>query len=73
MKDEIATIQAEIADFEKQRDECQSKIRVLRDEEKPAEGVFRHQEIHAAQQEKLRLDFEIQYRKNRINRIRFGV
>jgi len=72
MSDEIADIQAEMAEFEKKRDECLASIKALRGEEDLAAGIFRHAEIHAAQQEKLRLDFEIQYRKNRINRMRFG-
>jgi hypothetical protein len=71
MKEEIAAVEAEIAQFEKERDECLASIRALRDEEDPAAGVFRNVEIHAAQQEKLRLDFEIQFRKNKIKRIRY--
>ncbi|WP_243359920.1 hypothetical protein [Fundidesulfovibrio terrae] len=73
MKEEIAAVEAEIAQFEKERDACLASIKALRAEEDPAAGVFRNTEIHAAQQEKLRLDFEIQYRKNRINRMRFGM
>ena len=72
MSDEIKNIEREIADFEKERAECLANIRTLREEEDPDRGIFRNAEIHAAQQEKLRLDFEIQYRKNRINRMRFG-
>ena len=72
MSDEIVNIERDIADFEKKRAECLANIRALRDEEDLVKGIFRHAEIHAAQQEKLRLDFEIQYRKNRIKRMRFG-
>jgi hypothetical protein len=72
MKEEITAAQAEIAEFEKERDACLAAIRSLQAEEDPAAGVFRNAEIHAAKQEKLRLDFEIQFRKNKINRIRYG-
>ena len=72
MSDEMKDIESEIADFEKKRAACLANIRALREEEDPATGIFRNVEIHAAQQEKLRLDFEIQYRKNRINRMRFS-
>ena len=72
MSDEIASIEAELADFEKQLAESVANIRVLRAEEDPDKGIFRNAEIHAAQQDKLRLDFEILYRKAKIKRLRFS-
>ncbi|MBI4805380.1 MAG: hypothetical protein HY795_09105 [Desulfovibrio sp.] len=72
MSDEIALVEAEIADFEKQLAETMERIRALRAEEDPAKGIFRNLEIHTAQQEKLRLDFEIQYRQGKIKRLRFS-
>ena len=72
MSDEIAAIEQEIEDYVRQQAEVAAAIRSLAAEENPAAGIFRHQELHAAKQDKLRLDFEIQYRRARINRIRFG-
>ncbi|GFK94125.1 hypothetical protein NNJEOMEG_01964 [Fundidesulfovibrio magnetotacticus] len=72
MSDDIAAIEQEIAQFEAERSGVLARIKALSAEEDPLAGVFRHEEIHAAKQEKLRLDFEIQYRRARINRLRFG-
>ena len=66
MQDEINEVEQELADLEKQQAECLARIRALREEEDAAKGVFRNQEIHEAQQEKIRLDFDIQYRKSKI-------
>lgn len=71
LEQEFAALERGIADFEEQRAACLALLRSLMEQEDPANGVFRHAEIHAAKQEKLRLDFEVQYRKNRINRMRF--
>jgi hypothetical protein len=72
MQDDITAIEQEIAAFEKEQAECVARIRALQAEEDPVNGVFRHAEIHAAKQDKLRLDTEIQFCKNRINRRRLG-
>jgi len=72
MSDDIAVVEAEIADFERQLAETVAHIRALRAEEDPAKGIFRNTEIYTAQQEKLRLDFEIQYRQGKIKRLRFS-
>jgi len=72
MTEDIEAIQREIADFEARQAECQSRIKALLAEEDPVAGVFRHAEIHEAKQEKLRLDFEVLYRRARIKRLRFG-
>lgn len=72
MQDEIQAIEKEIEEFKAGQAEVLARIRALQAEEDPIAGVFRAEEIHAAKQEKLRLDFEIQYRKAKINRLRFG-
>uniref|UniRef100_A0A7C4AC10 Uncharacterized protein n=1 Tax=Fundidesulfovibrio putealis TaxID=270496 RepID=A0A7C4AC10_9BACT len=69
---EIEALQAEIADFQAQLEQTAKSIRDLRDAEDVAKGVFHAEAIHAAQQDRLRLEFEIQYRKARITRLRFG-
>ncbi|MFP5221000.1 MAG: hypothetical protein ACLGSA_01785 [Acidobacteriota bacterium] len=72
MEQEFAAIEKEIADFEEQRARCLELLRSLAEQEDMAGGVFRHEEIHAAKQEKLRLDFEIQFRKGRMSRMRYA-
>lgn len=72
MQEDIENAERDIASFEAQRAQVAESIRALQAEEDLAKGVFRHKEIHDAKQEKLRLDFEIQYRRAKINRLRFG-
>ena len=72
-QNEIEAVEQEIAALTREQNEVQARIRALQAEEDPTKGVFRAKEIHAAKQEKLRLDFEIQFRKNRINRLKFGM
>jgi len=72
-QDEIAALEQEIAALAAEQSEVQTRIRALHAEEDPAKGVFRSAEIHGAKQERLRLDFEIQFRKNKINRLKFGM
>jgi predicted RNase H-like nuclease (RuvC/YqgF family) len=72
MSDEIKTLEEEISRFEKEQAGVAARIRELQAAEDPLKGVFRAAEIHAAKQEKLKIDFEIQYRRAKINRTRFG-
>ena len=72
MEDEIKAIEQEISDFEQEQAACEARIRMLQTEEDPANGVYRHEEIHAAKQDKLRLACEVQLRRVKINRLRLG-
>ena len=72
MQDEIEAIRREIEEYKARQAEVQARIRALQAEEDPTAGVFKAEEIHETKQEKLRLDFEIQYRNAKINRLRFG-
>ena len=69
----IALCEAEIAGFTAQRDECVRRVRELMAAEDPARGVFHAEEIFLNQRDKLRLEVEIQFRTNKINRIRKGI
>ncbi len=69
----IAECEAAIAEFTAQRDANLASIRRLMAEEDPAGGVFHAKEIHRLQQDKLRLDVEIEFKRKRINRIRLGI
>lgn len=69
----IAECEAAIAEFAAQRDANLARIRQLMAEEDPAQGIFHSQEIHRLQQDKLRLDVEIEFKRKRINRIRLGI
>lgn len=68
----IARCEAEVAEFTAQRDECVRRARALMAAEDPDAGVFHAEDIFRLQQDKLRLEVEIQLRTNKINRIRLG-
>ena len=68
----IALCEAEIAEFTAQRDACVRRVRELMAAEDLAQGVFHSGEIFLNQRDKLRLEVEIQFRTNKINRIRKG-
>ncbi|GAB6036679.1 hypothetical protein JCM15519_12380 [Fundidesulfovibrio butyratiphilus] len=67
---EIARIESEILAFEDELRRCQAKIRHLMDSEDLDAGVTFAQQIFAVRQDKLRLDVEIQLRRNAANRLR---
>ena len=69
----IAQCEAEMAQFAAQRDERLAAIRELMAAEDPAKGIFHAQEIHRLQQDKLRLDVEMEFKRKRNNRIRLGI
>jgi hypothetical protein len=70
----IAALEAELDDFTAQRISCAARIKELLFSEKPSKGIVHAQEIFRLQQDKLRLQVEIDCRRNKINRIRlFGL
>ncbi|OIQ49644.1 hypothetical protein BerOc1_01569 [Pseudodesulfovibrio hydrargyri] len=73
LSDDINVLEAEVAQLTLELERTKHAVRRLRDEEDPAKGVYRHEEIFRAQQDKLRLDVEIQFRTNKINRIKLGI
>jgi len=68
---EIEALNEEIRKLEKQKKECMQKIIELRNQENPAEGKFFPEKIFALQQEKLRLEVEIDLRRKKINRLTY--
>lgn len=68
----IALCEAEIAGFTTQRDDCLRRVRELMAAEDVNKGIFHAEEIFLNQRDKLRLEVEIQFRTNKINRIRKG-
>nr|WP_287411341.1 hypothetical protein [Pseudodesulfovibrio sp.] len=73
LSEDIPTLEAEVVELTVERDEAMLKIRQLRDDEDPKNGVYYHKEIFQLQQDKLRLDVEIKFRTNKINRINLGI
>lgn len=68
----IARCEAELAGFAAERDASVTRCRELLAAEDPAKGVFHAAEIFRLQQNKLRLEVEMEFRRKRINRIRLG-
>jgi hypothetical protein len=68
----IARCEAELVRFTQERDDCVMRCRELLAAEDPAAGVFHAAEIFRLQQNKLRLEVEMEFRRKKINRIRLG-
>ncbi len=69
----IARAEADMKRFTSERDACVARRKELMDAEDPDKGVFHAAEIFRLQQEKLRLDVEMEFRRKKINRIRLGI
>lgn len=73
LSDDVNVLEAEAAKFAHLITECEKRIRELMDAEDPKNGVFHHAEIHQLQQDKLRYDVEVKFRRNKINRLENGM
>ena len=73
LSDDVAVLEAEVAEMTLHREKVMQAVRDLRDAEDPKLRIFHHEEIFALQQEKLRLDVDIKFRTNKINRINLGM
>ena len=71
-EEEISAVEQELLALREDHARAQATVRSLMDSEDPVQGIFFPQEIHLARQEKVRLDFEIQFRTGKINRLRSG-
>jgi hypothetical protein len=69
----IARAEAEMAAFAAERDACVARRKELMAAEDPANGVTHAAEIFRLQQDKLRLEVEMEFRRKKINRIRLGM
>lgn len=72
VEEEIAQAQAEYEDYKQRMEEAIQSVRDLRAEEDFKKGIFKATEIHAMQQEKLRLEVEMEFRRKKINRLRLN-
>ena len=66
----IAVLEAEIVDISQKQAECADRIKILMLEEDTARGIVHAKDIFALQQKKLCLEVEVQFRRNKINRLR---
>ncbi len=68
----IRALEDEITQLTKALHAAEDKTRALRDAEDLSRGVHFAQEIFACQQEKLRLEVEIRFRRVKINKLKMG-
>ena len=69
----IARLEAEIEEFVAEKARVVAEIRRLFADEDSAAGRYHAAEIFAAQQDKLRIEVEIELRRKKINRLRLGM
>ncbi|SDB11916.1 hypothetical protein SAMN05660653_00564 [Desulfonatronum thiosulfatophilum] len=70
----IAALEVEIQEFAAQKQACAARVKELMFSEDTAAGIVHAKEIFMLQQDKLRLQVEMDCRRNKINRIRkFGL
>lgn len=73
LSDDIPTLESEVAQLTLELEKTMLTIRQLMEAEDPKKGIYHHEEIFRLQQEKLRLDVDIKFRTNKINRINLGM
>lgn len=73
LSDDIPTLEEEVARLTLEREKVKLAVRQFMEAEDPKNGVCHHEEIFRLQQDKLRLDVEIKFRTNKINRINLGI
>ena len=66
---QIESIEREIENFRMQQARIQSEVQDLLRREDPARGVTFHEDIFRLQQDKLRMDTEIQFLQVRLRRL----
>ncbi len=69
----VEELEAEISGFQLEIQKCVKLEKEARAAEDPDNSIYYAKEIFDLQQDRLRLDVEIQLRKNKINRIRLGM
>ncbi|GAB6059503.1 hypothetical protein [Desulfonatronum parangueonense] len=70
----IAALEKQIQDFAAQKQACAARVKELMFSEDTTAGIIHAKEIFMLQQDKLRLQVEMDCRRNKINRIRkFGL
>lgn len=73
LPEDIPSLEAEIAELTAELERVQTVTKELIAAEDFKNGVFHHKEIHEMKQEKLRLEVDIKFRSNKINRINLGI
>ncbi len=73
LSEDVPTLEAEIVEMTAEREKVIQSIQDFMKAEDVKDGIFHNTEIYELQQEKLRLGVDIQFRTNKINRIKLGI
>jgi hypothetical protein len=73
LPEDIPSLEKEIAELKRELERTKQSIRSLMAAEDPKKGIYHNTEIFELQRDKLRLDVDIQFRVNKINRINLGI
>jgi len=73
LSDDIPTLEKEIKEMTLEQENVIKSKQDFMEAEDFKKGIYHHTEIHELQQEKLRLGVDIQFRVNKINRIKLGI
>lgn len=65
---DLVELEGQMEYLDQEKRECEQKIHQLREQEDPEQGIYYAQEIFAIQQEKLRLQVEIDFCRAKKNR-----
>ena len=66
---DVPGLRAGILRLSEEQRRCAERLRALRDAEDPARGVFHASEIHELQQDKLRMEVELEFHRRNLARL----
>ena len=66
---DVPGLRAGILRLSEEQRRCAERLRALRDAEDPARGIFHASEIHELQQDKLRMEVELEFHRRKLARL----
>ncbi len=66
---DVPGLRAGILRLSEEQRRCAERLRALRDAEDPARGIFHASEIHKLQQDKLRMEVELEFHRRKLARL----
>ena len=66
---DVPGLRAGILRLSEEQRRCAERLRAFRDAEDPARGIFHASEIHELQQDKLRMEVELEFHRRKLARL----
>ena len=66
---DVPGLRAGILRLSEEQRRCAERLRALRDAEDPSRGIFHASEIHELQQDKLRMEVELEFHRRKLARL----